>query len=419
MATEGTSTEPRHVADPLVPSELDLAGNGALEPAETRLRRVNADLTLQYAVEQQIATAHELSTLVGAILARVQALMQFELAAALITNESGGQLFAVHGAGALAVRAVEQREAQRLLGHARAPIRREADAGGSLADLLVDQPGVRAVETYSVPLSDGRSQIGMLQVVNGLAQSEDSGSVLRRLGLTAAQLGRAVLLQREREAFERAERLLLVGRSVSAVLHDIRTPLASVGHCVNLMAAEDAQELRSEYAARADRALDNLDRMTQELLAFACGKREVLIRQVQLPRFVEEVRELLVPELERFSTKLEVNAEYTGTARFDATKVKRVLWNLARNSCQAGADKFAWRIARQGEQLLFECADTGPGIPPAAQARLFQSFASHATAEGTGLGLAMTKKIIDAHCGRIFVNSDPGHGTVFRIELPL
>jgi signal transduction histidine kinase len=422
MVIAAISSEQGHgvVADPLMPSELDVADHVPLETEEARLRRVNSDLELLLAVEQQIAVAPDLSTLVCGILGRVQSLLRFELAAALILHDMGGQLFALQPNGTLSVREVEQRESQRLLGHARIPLRRTVDAGGSVADLLVEPHAGRVAETYSVPLSDGRSQIGIVQVVTSRPYADDEETVLRRLSLAAVQLGRAIVLQREREASERAERLLLVGRSVNTILHDMRTPLATVGACLNLMTAEDAQGVRSEHAARADRALEHLDRMTQEVLAFARGQREVLIRQVQLARFVDDVREMLAPELERFGTQLEINAEYAGAARFDEVKLKRVLSNLGRNAGQAGARKFVWRIARAPTQLLFECADNGPGIPTADQARLFESFASHASPGlGAGLGLAMVKKIIDAHCGRVYMNSDPGHGTVFRIELPL
>jgi signal transduction histidine kinase len=122
----------------------------------------------------------------------------------------------------------------------------------------------------------------------------------------------------------------------------------------------------------------------------------------------------------RFGVKLEVVTEYDGLARFDESKLKRVLWNLTRNACEAMGQggTFRWTIARTGDQLIFECADTGPGIPKAMEGRLFESFATHGKASGTGLGLAMAKKIVDAHCGRISVTSAPGQGATFRIEIP-
>jgi signal transduction histidine kinase len=419
MSAESISSEPNTGLVPVAWQAAPDTPAAALEDVETRLRRANAELELLYAVEQQIASAHALPALLAAVLERVQVLLRFEMAAALIVHESGAELCAVHRGGPLAVRALDAKEAQRLLCRARIAIQRTRDAGGAVADVLVDPPDGIVNETCSVPLSDGSTQIGILQLINALDRADDQSTALRRLGLTAAQIGRAIVLRREREAVERAERLGLLGHSVGAMLHDMRTPLMAVAGCVDLMATEESPELRADSAARAGRALDHMERMAREVLAFARGQREVLLRKVQLPRFVEEVREMLAPEVARSSAALEVQLEYTGSARFDETKLKRVLWNLASNACQAGADKFVWRIARSGEYLVFECIDSGPGIPKAVQGRLFESFATHGTAEGTGLGLAMTKKIIDAHCGRIQMNSALGHGTVFRIEIPI
>jgi signal transduction histidine kinase len=228
----------------------------------------------------------------------------------------------------------------------------------------------------------------------------------------------------EREAGERAERLTLLGHSVGAILHDMRTPLTAVGGYVELMADEDSAATRKEHAARIGRALEHMERMTQEVLSFARGQREVLIAKVYLHKFVEEVREMLVPETARFGVTLEIDAKYDGAARFDESKLKRVIFNLARNACQAMAPlgrggSFRWTISRDGETLVLECSDTGPGIPKEMEGRLFESFATHGKSEGTGLGLAMAKKIVDAHCGRIGVTSAPGRGATFRIEIPL
>ena len=401
--------EPQEQVEPTMPEE----------PLETRLRREHAELGLLYAVEQQIAAARALPALVPEILVRVRHWLGFELAAAVIQHDTGGQLFAVHFDGSPIVQTLDSKHVQRLLGHARLPLRFETGTAGNLADLLLELPGLQALEGFSVPVSDGRAQIGILQVVNRTGAVAPEDEVLQGLGRSAVQLGRAVLLMRERAAAERADRLRLLGDAVNSVLEDIRSPLSTVGHCVDSLATDDAAGQRGEYAARADRALEHVDRMTREVLAFVRGQREVSVRPVQLSRFVQDVRELLAPELQRASCTLQIDAEYAGTARFDEGKLMRVLWSLARNACQAGADKFVWRSSRAGEQLLFECADNGRGIPVAAQAQLFESFVTHEHATGSGLGLAMAKKIVDAHCGRMYVSSDRGHGSVFRIELPL
>jgi signal transduction histidine kinase len=119
--------------------------------------------------------------------------------------------------------------------------------------------------------------------------------------------------------------------------------------------------------------------------------------------------------------QLVVSAEYDGIAHFDESKIKRVIFNLARNACQAmgSTGTFTWRVLRMSDDLVLECRDTGPGIPKEMAGRLFESFATHGKSDGTGLGLAMAKKIIDAHGGSITCQSQPGHGATFRIALPI
>jgi signal transduction histidine kinase len=276
-------------------------------------------------------------------------------------------------------------------------------------------------ETFTAPLGGARTNIGLLQLANRLDGSQSEEWLLRMLQLLAAQIARGVVTKRERSAAERAERLELLGHSVSAILHDLRTPMTAVSGYAELMANEDDRDKRHSHVARIDRALSHMETMTTEVLSFARGQREVFMQKVYLNQFVEEVRELLIPETNSSRVTLVVQAEYDGVARFDATKIKRVLLNLARNACQAMGEggSFTWKIACEAERLVFECTDTGPGIPAEMEGKLFESFASHGKANGTGLGLAMAKKIVDAHCGAIRCDSKPGQGVTFRIELPL
>jgi signal transduction histidine kinase len=400
----------------------------ALTVAEARARTANAELEVLYAVEQQIASADNVPALIANVLERVVQLSQAEAAAVLLSRESGGQVFSSVQGEALPVREIDPRETHRRLTNARFPIRRaalsaidERAAISESSELLVRSNALTGARSFTAPLTDGRTQIGLLQVLHAGERSEsEDETMLAQLALVASQLGRGIVLHRDRDAGERAQRLAILGHSVGGILHDMRTPLTAVGGYIELMATEDTASVRKEYAVRVERALEHMAGMTQEVLAFAKGQREVLIRRVYLDKFIAEVRDMLVAEMSRFGVKLEVDAQYDGLARFDENKLKRVIWNLARNACEAMGEggTFRWTISRVGDHVVFECADTGPGIPRAMEGRLFESFATHGKASGTGLGLAMAKKIVDAHCGRISVSSAPGQGATFRIEIP-
>jgi len=421
LELEAPSTEPKSQAMPLL-SEAQL------------LKRAQLELELLYAIEQQIAAAHDQFEMITRVLEQVCKHLGFEAAALLLVDTADAHVFAVADGNARATRALRRASALRWLEHSRTAQARtlapppaapsETPSGEPQTQprlrrsgLLLSLSGTHRRKVYEVPLSGGGGHMGLLQLI-GFESSESDSSVLRRASLVAAQLGRAILVHHEHAQRIRSEQLLLLGGAMDAMLRDLRTPLAAVASCVESLAGAAAPEVRSEHAARAGRSLEHVERMIQDVLAFVRGQREVVADRLPLERFVKETRELLEPELASFGTALEIHGECAGTARFDARKIQRVLWNLARNAGQAGAKTFTWKLEREGEYLVFECADTGSGIPQEISARLFEPLANFGKARGTGLGLSMAKTIVDAHCGRIQVKSDLGRGTVFRIELP-
>lgn len=402
--------------------EALLERNRALQEADGNLRRANAELEILYDLERQISLASDLPGLIRDLLERACALFKVEAAAILLVNEASAELFAYPALDAArSAEANDLRRARGLLARGQLAMYRTCDQAGGIADVLwPDQSGLAVRESFSAPMSDAQNVIGVLQLVNRLDPNTAEDWALRMVSLLASQIARSIMVRRDRQAKEQADRLALIGHSLGAVLHDTRTPITAIGGFVELMTTEEDRSQRAEYAGRIGRALEHMETMTQELLAFARGNREILPQRIYLTQFVESVRELLLPETERCGVKLLITVEYDGAVRFDENKIKRVLFNLVRNACQAMGQggTFTWLIKREGERLVFECSDTGPGIPPEIEGRLFESFTSHGKASGTGLGLAMARKIIDAHCGKISCRSQPGHGATFRIELP-
>jgi signal transduction histidine kinase len=161
--------------------------------------------------------------------------------------------------------------------------------------------------------------------------------------------------------------------------------------------------------------------MTRELLQFARGERELLVRRVYLHKFVEELDEYLRRDFEGKDIELRIQAGFKGAARFDENKLKRLVYNLARNAAQAMPDggRFTIGIERlDGGDLELRFSDTGVGIPEELAGRMFQTFATHGKKDGTGLGLAIVKKVVDDHGGEITWRSKPGKGTTFVVRLP-
>ena len=243
--------------------------------------------------------------------------------------------------------------------------------------------------------------------------------------LIAANASTAIQLQMSRESREREERLTTIGRLLSGVIHDLKTPLTVISGYVQLMQAADKREVREEYAELALRQFDHIGAMQRDVLEFARGEKNVLIRKVYLAKFFGDVREQLQMQLARLGVELVIELADKGTARFDEGKILRVIHNVARNAAEAMADKggkFTIKVTREkdrsgDETLVLAFSDTGPGIPKDIEHRLFQSFVTSGKKGGTGLGLAITKRIAEEHGGTISVHSS-SRGATFKMRLP-
>ena len=243
--------------------------------------------------------------------------------------------------------------------------------------------------------------------------------------LIAANASTAVMLHTTRDAREREERLTTIGRLLSGVIHDLKTPLSVISGYVQLMQNADAKEQRDEYADLALRQFDHIVAMQKDVLEFARGEKIVLVRKVYLQKFFEDVRAQLQTQLARQRVELVIELGDKGTAKFDEGKILRIIHNLARNAAEAMGEKsgerggkFTIATKRDGHgALIITFTDTGPGIPKEIETRLFQSFVTSGKKGGTGLGLAITKRIAEEHGGTISVRST-SKGATFKLRLP-
>jgi len=242
------------------------------------------------------------------------------------------------------------------------------------------------------------------------------------LELVSANASTAIRLQLSREAREREERLTTIGRLLSGVIHDLKTPLTVISGYVQLMQSSDDREQRERHAELILRQFDLIGAMQREVLEFARGEKSVLVRKVYLQKFFDDVRDQLEAELARRGVELVVDVQERGTARFDEGKMLRVVHNLARNAVEAMGEKggkFVIKVTRDKDDgsLVVSFSDTGPGIPKEIEHRLFQSFVTSGKKGGTGLGLAIVKKIAEEHGGTIAVQSS-SRGATFKLRLP-
>ncbi|MBK8012562.1 MAG: GAF domain-containing protein [Deltaproteobacteria bacterium] len=269
--------------------------------------------------------------------------------------------------------------------------------------------------------SDEGSVIGVFCLVHGDQELCFDAEEERSISAVTAQAGRAIDRDRRRRERERSERLATIGRMLAGVVHDLKTPMTLISGYSEMMAESKTKTERAQYARLIGRQIENVSSMTRGLLSFARGERTVLIRKVHIRAFMDEMREELQREFEGTPITLVVDVGYRGVARFDETKLRRVFHNIARNAREAMPDGGTFAVdvrQEEGNGLVFEFADTGPGVPPELRGALFEPFATAGKRRGTGLGLAMVKQIAEEHRGTVSYESGPG-GTVFTVRLPL
>jgi signal transduction histidine kinase len=392
--------------------------------AKAELEQRSHELEALYEVEKELSAASDLDSLLEGILKRAASLLGAESGTIALLTPSGDALELRTVVGPAAERLLHERLqlGQGLLGwavsHRQGVISNRAAADPRHAVEFAMSHGVTPAGLIAAPVISGDTVVGGIEVVDrrGGAPFEDAD--LKLLTLIAGRVGQAIALARSRDEHRDQDRLASIGRLMAGVLHDLKTPMTVISGYAQLMAqCEDAAQ-REKYVDSILRQFDIMSGMTREVLQFARGDRELMVRKVYLHRFVEEVVTQLRHAFAGRPIEIEVELGFDGATHFDEQKMLRVLHNLARNAADAmpGGGHFWLRTRLEGDQLVLEAADDGPGIPAAVRGRLFELFAS-GTKSGTGLGLAIVKKIVDDHGGTITCDTGPS-GTTFTIRIP-
>ena len=221
---------------------------------------------------------------------------------------------------------------------------------------------------------------------------------------------------------------------VSSVSHELRTPLNAIIGLTEMMvtnAARFGTEKAQEPLQRVNRAGTHLLGLINQVLDLSkieAGKLELNPQTVQLAPLINEVIGTGGQLAEQNKNRLVVDAqENLGALTVDPIRLRQILLNLLSNACKftiAGEVKLAARKVSNGSSFVeFAVSDTGIGMTPEQQAKLFEEFsqADASTAQkfgGTGLGLAITRKLARMMGGDVTVTSEPGKGSVFTVRLP-
>jgi two-component system sensor histidine kinase PilS (NtrC family) len=217
------------------------------------------------------------------------------------------------------------------------------------------------------------------------------------------------------------DRLAAVGRLAAAIAHEIRNPLTSIAGSVSMLSG--IPEMSEEHRHLLDivtRESQRLNGIITDFLAYSRGK-QYHFDKADLVRLLEDTLTLMRHRMTAENTGITIESRFAVQEAWviaDGDRIKQVFWNFAENAVRAMRDGGTLKAAieRLGDDWQVSFADTGTGMTPQQTEKIFEPFQSNFEG-GTGLGLAVVYQIVQAHEGKVWARSKPGHGTTFVLRL--
>jgi signal transduction histidine kinase len=227
--------------------------------------------------------------------------------------------------------------------------------------------------------------------------------------------------RKEHKARMESERLAAVGKTVSEIAHDMKTPLMAIGgfahQAARALETDDPKKKKLDIVVKETGRLES---MVKEMLDF--GKPPVIERsQADLNQIVLDSLETSEPAAKEAGILLTAHADSSlHTMLLDVSKMKQVILNLISNAIDASppGEEVSVRTAMEKKTAILEVSDCGCGIKEEDRENVFRPFFT-SKKSGTGLGLPIVKKIVEAHGGKIDFYKNPEKGVTFRITLPI
>jgi signal transduction histidine kinase len=367
----------------------------------------------------------ELRPLLQDIISAATDLTRTEAASVLLVESKSGNLFFEAAIG------IKQYEVERVA------VPRESIAGWIVEHNLfvmiddvshdprwtrkVDQAtGFETRSILGVPLRVKDKVIGALEVLNKKDDSPFSDEDLSMLTTMASQA--AVAIENTR-LFQQSDR-------IADVVHELRTPLTSiVGYSKLLLTTDFDKDTRDQFLEVINREANRLGDMVNDFLDLArleSGRAKLAYELVDMCKVIDDTVTVIRPQAEGRELELLVDVPPSlPSIRGDETRMNQVMLNLASNAVKYNREGGQIRITASviDETIRIAVEDTGRGVRPEDMEKLFDKFRrieeTEGAAKGTGLGLPITKQLVELHGGNIEVDSKWGVGSTFAFTLPI
>ncbi|RLG09542.1 hypothetical protein DRN73_09740 [Candidatus Pacearchaeota archaeon] len=222
----------------------------------------------------------------------------------------------------------------------------------------------------------------------------------------------------------REERMAILGKLASTIVHDLKTPIAVIKGYVELLAEDEDNKEKREYLDVIKKQILIMKEMLEEILEFSAYSHKLKPETTELLEFVRDVAKFFRRDFRQMGVEIRICGEKT-YVNIDREKMRRVFLNLFENARDALVDVSEGKIEvdivpdKKKKNVTIKFKDNGKGIPGDVLDKIFEPFFSYGKERGSGLGLTIVKKIIEDHRGSIDIKSTVGKGTEVIINLPL
>lgn len=400
--------------------------NRTITESKLGLERRNRELNLLLEMERLVARAEDMDSLSVAVLGRILVICGAEVGILHKIDETGSES-RIHTLDGRMSRVIRVAAGEGFSGWVAAkgkPILIDAPSADPRFRRSIEQRvgiPLRNLVAVPLPFAEESQNRGSLLVANKQAEGGFGEQDMMLLKLVANQLAQAMDHLLDREQRERERRLATVGRLLAGVLHDLKSPITVVSGYAEMLASMVGTPEGEDYLSHVNRALERITRMAEEIVAFSRGERELLAHTVLIDEFMESFAGQVRRHLESNGIALKMHLRTAGTIVIDGDKMFRAFQNIVMNAMEAMPDggEVIVEVDRLGDDVVFGFTDTGSGIPEEIQGNLFNSFVTLGKEQGTGLGLAVAREIVEGHGGRISFTTSRGGGTTFIVCIPV